>query len=268
MVFLPGFVGSISLSTREVRLRFKLAAGSGAAWTRDGGIIGIDNLNVLRGVAKLLSQGVTGTPLPLVKEGDLLATIHTMLCLRGMDTVKVSKVKGHATQAMADSGDVRSEDLVGNKGADAAADLGRSRQQDDVITAQRDLLRVRRHWYPIILDLHKLMVAISRVEVNHDGHGGSAPDAMVWDRGGLVKPRASLRIIVDHATLPGPLGFFGQHLVYLVSSPHALGKMSLSGPTVSTSSLSSLPFWPHCIGFRVILIWANLAFHFRAATDV
>ena len=52
------------------------------------------------------------------------------------------------------------------------------------------------------------MVAISRIEVHHDGYGGTAPDAMVWDRGGLVKPRASsLRIIVDHATLPGPPGF-------------------------------------------------------------
>ena len=123
--------------------------------------IGIDNLNVLREVAELLSQGVTGTPLPLVKDGDLLATIHSMLYLRGMDTVKVSKVKDHATQAMADSGDVRSEDLVGYKGADTAADLGRLRQQDDVIAARRDLLPARRHWYPILLDFHKLMVAIS-----------------------------------------------------------------------------------------------------------
>ena len=32
--------------------------------------IGIDNLNVLRGVAALLSQGATRTPLPLVKDGD------------------------------------------------------------------------------------------------------------------------------------------------------------------------------------------------------
>ena len=126
-----------------------------------------------------------------------------------MDTVKVSKVKGHATQAMVDNGDVRIGDLVGNNGADAAADLGRLRQQDDVITARRDLLRVRRHWYPIILDLHKIMVAISRNEVNHDGYGGTAPDAIVWDQGGLVKPRASsLRIILDHANLPGPPGFF------------------------------------------------------------
>ena len=31
------------------------------------------------------------------------------------------------------------EDLVGNNGADAAADLGRLRQQDAVITARRDL---------------------------------------------------------------------------------------------------------------------------------
>ena len=34
--------------------------------------IGIDNINVLRGVAKLISQGVTGTLLHLVKDGDLL----------------------------------------------------------------------------------------------------------------------------------------------------------------------------------------------------
>ena len=34
------------------------------------------------------------------------------------DTVKVSKVKGHASRAMVASGDVRLEDLVGNNGAE------------------------------------------------------------------------------------------------------------------------------------------------------
>ena len=72
---------------------------------------------------------------------------------------------------MVDNGDVRIEDLVGNNGADAAADLERLRQQDDVITARRDLLRVRCYWYTIMLDLHKFTVAISRIEVNHDGYG-------------------------------------------------------------------------------------------------
>ena len=143
-----------------------------------------------------------------MEDGDLLATIHSMLSLRGFNTVKVSKVKGHATRAMVASGDVRFEDLVGNNGADAAADLGRLRQHDDVITARRDLLRVRRFWYTIIFDLHKFTVAISRIEVNHDGFGGTAPDAMVWDKGGVAKTRApSFRLVIDHATLPGPPNF-------------------------------------------------------------
>ena len=50
--------------------------------------IGIDNMNVIRGVAELIDQEITGTPLPQVKDGDLLAAIHSMLCLRGIDTVK------------------------------------------------------------------------------------------------------------------------------------------------------------------------------------
>ena len=114
--------------------------------------IGIDNMNVLREVAALLSRRIPRSPLPLVKDGDLLATIQSMLCLRGFDTVQVSKVKGHATRAMVATGDVRLEDLVGNDGADAAADLGRLRQHDDVITARRHLLRIRRLWYPIMLE--------------------------------------------------------------------------------------------------------------------
>ena len=61
-----------------------------------GVLIGIDNLNVLRGVAKVIYSGTTGTPLSLVKDGDLLAVIHSMLSLRGEGTVRVSKVKGHA----------------------------------------------------------------------------------------------------------------------------------------------------------------------------
>ena len=137
---------------------------------------------------------------------------------------------------MVDNGDVRLENLIGNDGADTAADLGRFRQQDDVITARRDFLRTRRHWYPILLELHKFMVAISRIGVHHDGYGGSAPDAMVWDKGGIVNPPASpLRVIVDHASLAGPR-FFWIALGVLWLLLLSLSMISLSGPTVSTSS--------------------------------
>ena len=126
-----------------------------------------DNLNVFRGVAKVIDSGIIGTPL-LIK-GDLLAVIHSMWNLRGEGTVKVSKVKGHATQTMVDNGDARHEDFVGNDGAEKAAYLGRYRQQDGVISARHTLIWVRRHRYPIMMELHMFTVAISRIEVNHDG---------------------------------------------------------------------------------------------------
>ena len=91
---------------------------------------------------------------------------------------------------------------------DTAVDLGRLRQNIDVISSRRALLRTRRHWYSIMNDLHKFMVAVFRLQVNHDGKGGTAPDAMIGDKSGILKPRlSSLRSIVDHASLPGPRGF-------------------------------------------------------------
>ena len=60
-----------------------------------------------------IDKGITGTPLPLIKGGDLLAVITFHVATwRGNETVKVSKVKGHASQAMVDNGDVRHEDLL------------------------------------------------------------------------------------------------------------------------------------------------------------
>ena len=127
--------------------------------------------------------------------------------------------------------------------------LGRLRQHDDVITARRDLLRVRRFWDPIILDLHKFMVAISRIEVNHDGFGGTAPDAMVRDKGGAVKTRtSSFRLIVDHATLPGPPGFLNSAWCTLYPLPItqdcvAVGPYGVDILLVYSSFLASL-HWP------------------------
>ena len=73
----------------------------------------------------------------------------------------------------------------------------------------RALLNARAHWYPIMLQLHRFMIAISRVAVNHDWRGGSAPDPLVWDQESKRKQReADIRVHDDVASLPGPPGFF------------------------------------------------------------
>ena len=61
------------------------------------------------------------------------------------------------------------EDWLGNAEADTAADLGGRHQLELVMDDRRALLNARAHWYPIIQQLHRFMIAVSRVAVNHDG---------------------------------------------------------------------------------------------------
>ena len=91
------------------------------------------------------------------------------LSARGPDTVKVTKVTGHATEADVEQGRARLEDRLVNIEADTAADLGRRHQSEAVMDARRALLNVRELWYPILLQLHRFVIAISRVSVNRGG---------------------------------------------------------------------------------------------------
>ena len=137
--------------------------------------LGIDNLHVARTVGRLLDRDCLAKPSPLAKDVDLIALAQYMIRTRGRETVRVTKVKGHAEDADVQSGRVRLEDQVGNAEADTAADLGRRHQSEVVIDARGRLLKARSYWYHIMLDLHRFMIAVARVTVNHDGKGGTAP---------------------------------------------------------------------------------------------
>ena len=69
--------------------------------------------------------------------------------------------------------------------------------------------KVRTHWYPIMLQLHRFMVAVARVTVNHGGKGDTARDPLVWDQGGRKSTRrADIRVNLDLASSPGLPVFF------------------------------------------------------------
>ena len=101
--------------------------------------LGVDNLGVVRHVGRLLDGRPGSIPFELLKDGDLLLLIDKMLRLRGPDTVRISKVKGHADEAMVLNGQVREVDRLGNNAADEAADFGRRRVGNTVIDARRNL---------------------------------------------------------------------------------------------------------------------------------
>ena len=83
-------------------------------------------------------------------------------------------------------------------------------------------------------DLHRFMIAIARVSVNHDGKGGTAPDPLVWNQGSRPKVRKlAIRVNVDLASLPGPPGFLNSSCVQ-VDAGH------ITGADIST--------WPYSVG--------------------
>ena len=186
--------------------------------------LGIDNLHVDRTVGRLLDRDCLDKPLPLVKDGDSLALVRYMIRTKGRETVRVTNVKGHAEDVDVQQGPVRLEDQVGNAEADAVADLGRRHQSEVLIDARRRLLTARSYWYPIIVDLHRFMIAVAWLTVNHDGRGGTAPDPLVWDQGCRLEARKlAIRVNVDLASLPGPPGFLGGPWI-LVKGRHISGR--------------------------------------------
>ena len=99
--------------------------------------VGVDSFGVVRHVGRLLDDRSCSSPFELVADGDLLVLIRRILDLRGRGTVRITKVKGHADEAMVLDGRVR--DLDGTNAADEAADFGRRRVGPAVIDARRNL---------------------------------------------------------------------------------------------------------------------------------
>ena len=86
-------------------------------------------------------------------------------------------------------------------------------------------------------DLHRFMIAIARVSVDHDGKGGTAPDPLVWDQGSRPKVRKlHIRVNVDLASLPGPPGFLKSSWIQ-VDAGHITG--------------ADISAWPYSVGILV-----------------
>ena len=134
-------------------------------------------------------------------------------------------------------GRVRELDRLGTNAADEAPDFGRRRGGPAIIDARRNLSGVCGRWYPVILDLHRFFIAISRAVVNHDGFGGTAPDPMVWSAGSLPKRRRIVHAVRNLAMLPGPPALW-------------LGEW-VAGPSVALGA-DDVAQWPYTPGLLVV----------------
>ena len=170
--------------------------------------LGVDNLNVVRHVSRILDGRVACRPSELTFDGDLLIVIERMIQQRGVRSVKISKVKGHADDDMVAVGRARVEDKISYDFADRAADFGRRRVPDLVIDVRRCFLSACSSLYPVVLDLHRFFIATARAAVNEDGRAGVALHPTVWSLGGLARRRKVRVSAWEYAWVPGPVGLW------------------------------------------------------------
>ena len=212
--------------------------------------LGVDNLNVVRQVGRLLDGLSSVRPLELVDDGDLIILIRKLLSIRGEGTVCISKVKGHADESLVRCGQVRALDRYGNSRADEAADFCRRRVWPDIADARRNLSGVCRRWYPVVLVLHRFFIAVSRAVVNCDDSPGLAPHPLVWSAGGLPKRRRIADIVRDVALLPGAL--------------HLWDSGWVSVPPVAFSD-EEVSLWPYSVDILIKFVTFLGSLHWPSA---
>ena len=183
----------------------------------------------------------------------MIALVQYMIRTRGRDTVRVTKVQGHAEDVDVQQGRVQLLDRQENAESDTAADLGRRHQSEVLIDSRRKQLKVRSHWYPIMPDLHRFMIAVARMTVNHGGRGGTAPGPLVWDQGGRKKARRTdIRVNIDLASSPGPPFFLGEPWI------------KVSG---SSTSGADIAVWPDSVGILCKFTAFFETLHFPMCSD-
>ena len=212
--------------------------------------LGVDILNVVRHVSRILEGRMSDKPFEFAFDGDLLTIIERMVQLSGVQNVKITKVKGHADDDMVAVGRVRVEDRIGNDLTDRAAEFGRRRASDLVIDFRRRFLSACSSWYPVVLDLHRFFIAIARAAVNNDGCAGVALQPTVWSSGGPAKKR---KVRVSAWEFARVLLVFGG-----------------TGPLVGLALRSvrmMLVFWPYSVGLLVKFCSFLSSLHWPSAVD-
>ena len=159
-------------------------------------------------------------------------------------------------------GRVRELDKFGNDVADDAADFGRRRVGPAVIDARRNLSGVCGRWYPVVLDLHRFFIAISRAVVDHDGNEGIALDPVVWSAGALPKRRRLAHAVRDLAMLPGPPAIWESAWVNVRAGDWVDGLVAVISP-------EDVAHWPYLLVFWSNgLQWVNVPASAISADDI
>ena len=112
------------LGHRASSTRAELGAGIAAMFADEPTHQGTDSQSYLIKASQILQGKMPKQPWDILTDGDLWKWFAKVAEAKGVKAVKLTKVKGHATDKMIREGKVTQEQKDGNDGSDEAADMG------------------------------------------------------------------------------------------------------------------------------------------------
>ena len=105
------------------------------------------------------------------------AQFEKVVVARGPSTIKVSKVKGHATIAMCESGEVSWEDRYNNNKADEAADHGVTVMQKVLAMTAKAYNDKHKRYIQFMSRIHKYIIEVrtKEAEMRKEKHKNEDP---------------------------------------------------------------------------------------------
>ena len=109
---------------RASSTRAQLGAGIAAMMAKAPTHQGTDSMSYLVKAQEILKCKLPKKPWNILTDGDLWKWFAEVVEAKGAEAIRLTKMKGHATDQMVQEGKVKQEHKDGNDGSDEAADIG------------------------------------------------------------------------------------------------------------------------------------------------
>ena len=121
---------------------------------------GVDNRGAVGRANQILRGHMGGKPWGMQDDGDVWGVFHDEALSRGVGSVRVSKVKGHATEADVQEQRATEDQKTGNHFADDAADRAKSAQRRSHHATIGKLDQRWRHAEEVVKEIQDMMLSI------------------------------------------------------------------------------------------------------------
>ena len=148
------------LGHRASSTRAELGAGVAAMFANAPTHQATDSMAYLLKATQIVGGALPKKPFNILPDSDLWEWFARLVKAKGADAVKLTKVKGHATDEMVNQGKVKADHKEGNDASDEAADIGVEQHGNGLLELSIFFAAKQTSYGGVMLEVAKFVLAI------------------------------------------------------------------------------------------------------------